>query len=78
MDAAGDLGISTETIYAWRRQDRIDQGRDPGLTSSEKGELAGENKRIVELEMDLASHRRASELLGKVVVSSKDGSRRSR
>ena len=25
-DVAHDLGISTETIYAWQRQDRIDQG----------------------------------------------------
>lgn len=52
-DVARDLGISTETVYAWRRQDRIDRGLAPGLTSTEKTELA--------------IHRRASELLGKVV-----------
>lgn len=66
-----------ETIYAWRRQDRIDQGLAPGLTSTEKTELAAANKRIAELEAELAIHRRASELLGKVVPP-KDGSRRSR
>ncbi|MES0835612.1 transposase [Nocardiopsis umidischolae] len=76
-DVAHDLDISTETIYAWRRQDRIDQGLAPGRTSTEKTELAAANKRIAELETELAIHRRASELLGKVVPP-KDGSRRSR
>jgi transposase-like protein len=76
-DVARDLDISTETIYAWRRQDRIDRGLAPGLTSTEKTELAAANKRIAELEAELAVHRRASELLGKVVPP-KDGSRRSR
>lgn len=76
-DVARDLDISTETIYAWRRQDRIDRGLAPGLTSTEKTELAVANKRIAELEAELAIHRRASELLGKVVPP-KDGSRRSR
>ena len=28
IEVAGDLGISCQTIYAWRRQDRIDQGLD--------------------------------------------------
>ncbi|GAA1455558.1 hypothetical protein [Nocardiopsis tropica] len=66
-----------ETVYAWRRQDHIDQGLAPGLTSTEKTELAAANKRIAELEAELAIHRRASELLGKVVPP-QDGSRRSR
>jgi hypothetical protein len=51
----------------WRRQDRIDKGLQPGLSSVEKAELAAANKRIAELETELAIHRRASELLGKVV-----------
>ena len=66
-DVARDLDISSETIYAWRRQDRIDRGLALGLTSTEKTELAAANKRIAELEAELAIHRRASELLGKVV-----------
>jgi transposase-like protein len=32
---AHDLQISDQTIYNWRRQDRIDAGLGPGLTSSE-------------------------------------------
>ncbi|MEU0492258.1 transposase [Nocardiopsis sp. NPDC006139] len=73
---ARDLDISTETIYAWRRQDRIDRSLAPGLTSAEKTELAAANKRIAALEAEPAIHRRASELLGKVVTP-KDGSKRS-
>lgn len=76
-EVARDLQISTETIYTWRRQDRVDQGRAPGLTSGEKAELAAARRRIAELEAELAVHRRASELLGKVVPP-KGGSRPSR
>ncbi len=35
-DVARDLGISAESIYTWRRQDRIDTGLQPGLSSAEK------------------------------------------
>ncbi len=67
VDVARDLGISPESIYTWRRQDRIDKGLQPGLTSAEKAELTAAKRRIAELETELAIHRRASELLGKVV-----------
>ncbi|ANC31953.1 Transposase [Isoptericola dokdonensis DS-3] len=76
-DVARDLEISDQTIYSWRRQDRIDKGLEPGLTSAEKAELTAARKRITELETELAIHRRASELLGKVVPP-KGGSKRSR
>ena len=77
VDVARDLGISAQSIYTWRRQDRIDKGREPGLTSGEKSELAAAKQRIAALEAELAVHRRASELLGKVVPP-KGGSRPSR
>jgi transposase-like protein len=38
-EVAEDLGISGQTVYTWRRQDRIDRGLKPGLTSVEKAEL---------------------------------------
>lgn len=66
-DVARDLPISPESIYAWRRQDRIDRGEVPGLSSLEKSELAVARRRIAQLEAEIAVHRRASELLGKVV-----------
>jgi len=45
------------------RQDHIDKGLVPGLSSVEKAELAAAKKRIVELETELAISRRAMELL---------------
>ena len=36
---ARHLDVSDQTIYNWRRQDRIDRGEQPGLTTAEKGEL---------------------------------------
>ena len=35
VDVARDLGISAQSIYAWRRQDRIDKGLEPVLNSAE-------------------------------------------
>jgi transposase-like protein len=62
-EVAADLGISEQTIYTWRRQDRVDRGLEPGLSSAEQAELVAARKRIRELETELAVHRRASELL---------------
>ena len=76
-DLARDLGISSQTIYVWRRQDQIDRGEIPGLTSAERTELAAAKQRIRELEAELAIHRRASELLAER-SDPKGGSRRSR
>jgi transposase-like protein len=76
-EVAADLGISEQTIYTWRRQDRIDRGLEPGLSSAEKAELVAARKRIRELETELAVHRRATELL-KERSDPKGGSRPSR
>ena len=62
-EVAADLGISDQTIYSWRRQDRIDRGLEAGLSSAEKAELIAARKRIRELEAEVAVHRRATELL---------------
>ncbi len=73
-DVAADLGISDQTIYGWRRQDRVDRGLEPGLSSAEKAELVAARKRIRELETELTVHRRATELL-KERLDPKGGSR---
>jgi transposase-like protein len=73
---ASDLNISEQTIYVWRRQDRIDRGLEAGLSSAERAELAAAKRKIAELEAELAIHRRSTELLGKVVPP-KGGSKRS-
>jgi transposase-like protein len=75
---AEDLGVSAQTIYNWRRQDAIDRGEVPGLSSVEQAELKAARRRIAQLEDELAVIRRANELLKAQVVSPKDGSRRSR
>lgn len=74
---ARDLEISDQSIYSWRRQDRIDRGLEPGLTSAEKTELAAAKRRIVQLETELRATQRAIELT-REVVPPKDGSKRSR
>lgn len=75
---AEDLGVSAQAIYNWRKQDAIDRGNAPGLSSTEQAELKAARRRILELETELAVTRRANELLKAKVVSPKDGSRRSR
>ena len=74
---AYDLQISAQAIYTWRRQQLIDSGQIPGMTSSDRAELVAARKRIAELENELAIHRRAAELLDDVVPP-KDAMRRSR
>ena len=74
---ASDLAISAQVIYTWRRQHLIDTGQVPGITSSDQAELVAARKRIAELETELAIHRQATELLGRVVPP-KGGSRPSR
>jgi transposase-like protein len=76
-EVAHDLGISEQTVYAWRRQDLIDKGQLPGATSTEQAELLAARKRIGELETELAVTKRAIELV-REVVPPKGGSRRSR
>ena len=76
-DVAHDLEISDQSIYTWRRQERIDRGVLAGLTSVEKAELMAAKKRITDLEAELAVSRRAVELL-KEEVGPKGGSRRPR
>jgi transposase-like protein len=62
-DVARDLGISQQTIYIWRAQDRVDRGLEAELTCGERAELAAARQRIKDFETELAVHRRAAELL---------------
>lgn len=59
---AGDLDISDQTIYGWRRQVLIDTGQLPGLNRAELAELSAANKGIRELETEVAVLKRAREL----------------
>jgi transposase len=75
---AADLGVSDQTIYTWRKQELIDTGQVPGLTTVEAAELRAAKRRIAELETELAVTRRANELLKEQVASPKGGSKQSR
>ena len=57
------LEVSDQSIYTWRRQEQVDRGELPGLSSAEREELRAARRRIRELETELAVHRRAAELL---------------
>ena len=53
-DVARDLGVSEQTVYNWRCQDRIDRGLEPGATSTELTELTAAKQRIRELATEVA------------------------
>lgn len=75
-DVAHDLGIGTQTIYNWRRQQEIDSGQRPGLTTAESAALAAARKEIATLRAENQILRRANELL-RETNSPKGASRRS-
>jgi transposase-like protein len=52
---AHDLDISAQVIYTWRRQQLIDSGQVPGMTSADHAGLVAARKRIAELEHELAT-----------------------
>ncbi len=60
---AYELGISAGCLHNWVRQDQIDRGERPGVTTSESGELRAARKRIRELETELAIVRQAAKFL---------------
>ena len=70
------LEVSDQSIYSWRRQEQIDRGELPGLSSAEREKLRAARLRIRALETELVVQRRAAELL-RESVRPKGASRRS-
>ena len=56
QSVAGKLGMSSETLRKWLRQEATDRGLRPGVTG-------GERERIRELEREVRELRRANEIL---------------
>ena len=56
QSVAGKLGMSSEALRKWLRQEAVDQGRRAGVAS-------GERERIRELEREVRELRRANEIL---------------
>lgn len=61
--------MSAATIFRWKKRDQIDAGTAVGLSSQDSAELRAARARIAELESELATVKRASELFveGRVV-----------
>ena len=49
---AKDLDVSEQTLYVWRRQAEVDQGKREGLTSDEREELRRLRKENRTLQME--------------------------
>jgi transposase-like protein len=45
-DVARDLGISDQTVYNWRRQDRVDRGVEKGVTTAKSAKLKAAKKKM--------------------------------
>ena len=59
---AETFGMSDATIYNWLKQDRIDRGEAPGLSTEEALDLAVAKRRIKQLETELAVSRKVNEV----------------
>lgn len=62
--AANELGISAAALHKWVRQDQVDRGERPGLTTTESAQLSKANKRIRQLEAEVEILRTAATLFG--------------
>ncbi len=72
-EVSAALGLAEGTVFRWVRQHRIDRGELAGTPSAESAELGAARRRITELEAELATVKRASELFDKgSVVRPKD------
>ena len=72
-EVAAAPGLPEGTVFRWVRQDRIDRGELAGTPTAESAEIRASRRRIAELEAELATVKRASELFDKgSVVRPKD------
>ena len=61
---AHELDIHPVTLSNWVKQDRIDHGEIPGVSTTESAELRAACRRIRELETELLIVRQAAKFLG--------------
>jgi putative transposase len=61
-EVAASVEVPESTVFRWMRQDRIDRGELVGVSTAENAKLRAARRRIAELEAELATVKRASEL----------------
>mgnify|MGYP001585973588 CR=1 FL=1 len=54
-EVAAEFGVSIQSIYNWRRQERIDAGLIAGVTSTDHAELIAARRQIAQLEVMVVS-----------------------
>jgi transposase len=59
---AETFGMTQASIYSWLKQDRVDRGEAPGLSTEGQMELAAAKRRIRQLETELAVSRKVNEV----------------
>jgi transposase len=59
---AETFGVSEATVYSWLKQERIDRGEAPGLSTEGQMELAAAKRPIRQLETELAVSRKVNEV----------------
>ena len=62
--AAVQLGVSAAALHEWVRQDQIERGERPEITTPETAELSQAKKRSLPLETEVGILKIAAKLLG--------------
>jgi len=74
-DLAEAFGMSQATVYNWLRQERIDKGEEDGTSTDQAVQLKAAQKRIRQLETELAVSRKVNEVFLSEGLSPKGSSR---
>ncbi len=61
-DLAEAFGVSEATVQNWLRQERIDSGEEDGTSTDQAMQLNAAQKRIKQLETELAVSRKVNEV----------------
>ncbi|MGH9206392.1 MAG: transposase, partial [Acidimicrobiales bacterium] len=69
-EVAAKLEVTQATVFRWVRQEKIDRGEIVGTSTKETAELRAAKRRIADLEAELATVKRASQLFAE---GQKDG-----